>query len=252
MSETSNDPRLMMHAALDGELDAAGEIAFERALAEDPALAKEFQRQQALRRALRDKFAGEAAPGALRARIEASVRPARAFSRRDVFSTAASLVLGIGIGGGAMFLGLGERRAPSPGDALVASHRRALLAANPVDIASNDRHNVRPWFDAHIAVSPPTPDLAAQGFPLVGGRIEVIQGAPAPTLVYRYKEHYISLTALPAASVATPAATPAGYHIVVWRGEGFNYWAISDVDQPQLEDFARAFKAAVDSSTPPR
>jgi anti-sigma factor RsiW len=252
MSETSFDQRLMMHAALDGELDAAGEIAFERALAEDPALAKEFLRQKALHRALREKFAGETAPAALRARIEALGRPARAFSRRDAFSLAASLALGVGIGGGAMFLGLGERREPGLADALVAGHRRALLAASPVDIASNDRHNVRPWFDAHIAVSPPTPDLAAQGFPLVGGRVDVIQGAPAPTLVYRYKEHYISLTALPAASAAIPGATPAGYHIVVWRGEGFNYWAISDADQPQLENFARAFKAAVDSAPTPR
>ncbi len=248
MSETSLDQRLLMHAALDGELDAAGEIAFERALAEDPALAQEFLRQQALRHVLREKFASEAAPAALHARIEALARPARAVSRRDVFSLAASLALGVGVGGGAMFLALGDRREPGLVDALVAGHRRALLAASPVDIASNDRHNVRPWFDAHIAVSPPTPDLATQGFPLVGGRVDVIQGAPAPTLVYRHNEHYISLTALPAASATIPQAAPAGYHIVAWRGEGFNYWAISDADQPQLENFARAFKAATDSA----
>lgn len=252
MSVTPVDQRLMLHAALDGELDAAGEVAFERALADDPALAKEFQRQQALRRALRESFAGEAAPPALRARVEASVRPARAFNRRQALSMAASLVLGVGIGGGAMYLGLGERPAPALTDALIAGHRRALLAASPVDVASNDRHNVRPWFDAHIAVSPPTPDLVAQGFPLVGGRIDVIQGAPAPTLVYRAKEHYISVSALPASAAASPAAAPAGYHIVAWRGEGFNYWAVSDADQPRLEEFARAFQSAANGLTPPK
>jgi anti-sigma factor RsiW len=253
MSETSIDRRLMMHAAVDGELDAGGAIAFERALADDPELAKEFERQRALRRALREKFAGEAAPPALRARIESSVRPAPAFSRRHTLSLAASLaaslVVGIGIGGGAMFVELGQRGAPDLADALVAGHRRALLAASPVDVASNDLHNVRHWFGAHIAVSPPTPDLAAQGFSLVGGRVDVIHGAPAPTLVYRYKEHYISVTVLPAAGVTAPTVAPAGYHIVSWRGEGFNCWAISDSDLPQLEDFARAFKAAVHGSS---
>jgi anti-sigma factor RsiW len=136
-------------------------------------------------------------------------------------------------------------------DALVDSHRRALLAASPVDIASNDRHNVRPWFDAHIAVSPPAPDLAAQGFPLVGGRVDVIEGAPAPTLVYRLDEHAVSVTALPAASASTPGATPAGYHVLAWRGEGFSYWAVSDADQPRLEQFVRAFRAAIDNARPP-
>ena len=244
MSEASMDPRLTMQAALDGELDAAGEIAFERQLADDPALAKEFQRLQALRRVLRENLAGEAAPAALRARVAAMARPARGFSRREALSLAASLALGVAIGGGATLFALGERQAPGPTEALVDAHRRALLAASPVDIASNDRHNVRPWFDAHIAVSPPAPDLAARGFPLVGGRVDVIEGAPAPTLVYRLNEHAVSVTALPAARAATPGASPAGYHVLAWRGEDFSYWAVSDADEPRLQDFVRAFRAA--------
>jgi anti-sigma factor RsiW len=251
MSVSPLDQRLLLHAALDGELDAADEIAFERALANDAALAKEFERQKALRRALREKFAGEAAPAALRARIGAKVRPPPAFNRRQLMSMAASLVLGVGLGGGAVYTQLADRGAQSPQDALIAGHRRALLAASPVDVATNDRHNVRPWFDARIAVSPPTPDLAAQGFPLVGGRIDVIGGAPAPTLVYRAKEHYISVTALPASTALAPSPAPAGYHIVAWRGEGFNYWAISDADRPRLEEFVSAFKA-VAANAPPR
>jgi anti-sigma factor RsiW len=247
MSEASMDPRLMMQAALDGELDAAGALAFERQRADDPALAKEFQRLQALRRVLRENFADEAAPAALRARVAARARPARGFSRREAFSLAASLAMGVVLGGGAMRLALGERTAPGLTDALVDAHRRALLAAGPVDIASNDRHSVRPWFDAHIAVSPPAPDLAAQGFPLVGGRVDVIEGAAAPTLVYRLNEHTVSVTALPTARAATPGASPAGYHVLAWRGEDFSYWAVSDADEPRLQDFVRAFRAATNS-----
>ena len=81
---------------------------------------------------------------------------------------------------------------------LVDDHRRALLAREAIDIASSDRHTVKPWFDARLAVSPPVVDLAAQGFALVGGRADVVEGLPAPTLVYRLREHLISLTALPA------------------------------------------------------
>ena len=231
-----------MHAALDGELDAAGMVAFERALADDPEFAKEFHRQQALRRVMRETFAGEVAPAALRARVEASVRPAPAVSRRHALSRAATFALGVGLGAAAILLSASERRTADLTDALVAGHRRSLLAASPVDIASNDRHAVRPWFDARIAISPPTPELAA--FPLVGGRVDVIQGAPAPTLVYRTKEHYISVTFLPAAAAGSTATAPEGFHVAVWQGRDFVAWAISDADPSRLDEFARTFKAA--------
>jgi anti-sigma factor RsiW len=245
MSHTPFDRRLMIHAALDGELDASGMVAFERAMADDPQLANDFQRQQELRRVLRDKFAGEAAPAALRARVESRVAPARMVSRRIALSSAAAFVLGIGLGGAATFALLRiERRATDLTDDVVSAHRRALLAASPVDIASNDHQNVRPWFDARTAISPPTPDLAARGFPLVGGRVDVVQDGPVPALVYRYKEHYISLTSLPRGALTSPAFAPEGYRVVVWQDGNFVYWAISDADQSHLEDFARAFQAA--------
>ncbi len=121
------------------------------------------------------------------------------------------------------------------------SHRRSLLAASPTDIASSDRHTVRPWFEAKLGLSPPTIDLAEAGFPLVGGRVEVIGGKPEPVLVYRRRQHLITLAAIPLApgEANTPAHTKVveGYNMVQWDQSGFGYWAVSDLDAPELKTF---------------
>ena len=88
-------------------------------------------------------------------------------------------------------------------------------------------------------------DLAPQGFPLVGGRIDVIAGAPVPTLVYRHREHLISLSAMPAASLsATARREIRGYNLLGWNDGGLAYWAVSDLGADELDGFARVFRAA--------
>ena len=95
------------------------------------------------------------------------------------------------------------------GDQLIAAaHRRSLLAASPVDVASSDRHTVKPWLDARLGVSPPAPDLATSGFALVGGRVDVLEQQVVPTFVYRHNKHAISLVARPESS---GAAVPRGF-----------------------------------------
>jgi anti-sigma factor RsiW len=284
MTDASIDPRLLMQAALDGELDASGQLAFERTLAGDPTLAKEYERLVALRRTLRENFPRETAPPALLTRVEglvdtssavlpfkprsasgatrvagmgltrfAAMGPTRfaamGLTRFAAMGIAASVALGMVIGGGTTWWEIGRDQQPGLVDELVSGHRRALLAEAPVDIASNDRHNVRPWFDAHIAVSPPAPDLSAQGFPLLGGRVDVFDGAPAPTLVYRIHEHFVSVTALPASRSAGSDAPAGGYHVLSWRGIGFTFWAVTDADLPELDKFVGAFKAAATNGT---
>jgi anti-sigma factor RsiW len=248
MSDDPIDPRLILQAALDGELDAAAQADFERRLAEDPALAADYARHATLQRVLQTRIPRERAPAGLRARLDALssppiTQPAQPL-RRDFMKMAAALAVGLGLGGGATFLALGPRE-PDVVDALITSHRRALLSGTPVDIASNDRHNVRPWFDARIAISPPAPDLAAQGFPLLGGRVDVIGGAPAPALVYRLGAHVVSVTALPAASPSLQTAGNAGFHALSWRASGFTFWAVSDADRHELDGFVGTFKAAI-------
>jgi anti-sigma factor RsiW len=141
-------------------------------------------------------------------------------------------------------LGPGGQESGTPvAPLVVASHMRSLMASQPIDVASSDRHTVKPWFNGKLPESPRVVDLTAQGFPLVGGRIDVIGLTPAPTLVYRHRLHVISLTALPARLGVTPPHAIDGYNIVDWTEGGITYWAVSDLSAPELEDFARAFRA---------
>jgi len=129
---------------------------------------------------------------------------------------------------------------------LIADHKRGLLSGQPVDIASSDRHTVKPWFDSHFALAPQVVDLGTEGFPLAGGRIEVIGGQPVPTLVYRRREHLISLTALPAGTLRSPGTqTVEGYSILGWRMGETDYWAVSNLDPSELEKFRQAFETAI-------
>jgi anti-sigma factor RsiW len=238
----AQDDRLWLNAYIDGELDPAHVLEFEQRLAADPALAAEQARLVALRGAIRERVPRERASPQLRRRVAALARPQPAPGWRAL---AASVAVAFVAGSAATFVALGPvGQGPLPvAPQLVASHMRSLMASQPIDIASSDRHTVKPWFNGKLPESPRVVDLASQGFPLVGGRIDVIGLTPVPTLVYRHRLHVISLTALPARLGATPPRAIDGYNIVDWTDGDITYWAVSDVSAPDLEDFARAFRA---------
>jgi anti-sigma factor RsiW len=242
---TEND-RLLLNAYIDGELDPAHVLEFERRLAEDRALADERARIEALRGAMRERLPRATASPELRRRIAALARP-RPFAinwgaGRGWGAMAASIVAAFVIGSAATYLAIrGDRREP---EFLVSSHMRGLMASQPVEVASTDRHTVKPWFNGKLPQSPRVIDLAAQGFPLMGGRIDVIGLTPAPTLVYRARQHVISLTALPSSLRARGPLRPIdGYNVVEWTDGALAYWAVSDLAAPELENFAKAFRA---------
>jgi hypothetical protein len=117
----------------------------------------------------------------------------------------------------------------------------------PVDVVSSDRHTVKPWFNGRIPISPRVVDLAKENFPLIGGRIDVVGQAPVSTLVYRHAKHLISLTAMPIDSRFELEKTPRavnGYNVVHWVDNGVSYWAISDLQAKELEEFAQLFRTA--------
>jgi anti-sigma factor RsiW len=249
VTTTEND-RLLLNAYIDGELDPAHVLEFERRLADNPALADERMRIEALRGAMRERLPREAASPELRRRVAALARP-RPFAA-DWGATrgwaakwgamAASIAVAFVLGSAATYLAIGPGRGEP--ELLVASHVRALMASQPIDVASSDRHTVKPWFNGKLPQSPRVVDLAAQGFPLVGGRIDVIGLTPAPTLVYRARQHVISLTALPASLRAGAPIRPIdGYNVVEWTDGPLTYWAVSDLAASELESFAKAFRA---------
>jgi anti-sigma factor RsiW len=248
---STGDETLLTHAALDGELDAAGMLDFENRLAANPSLTAEYGRLNALREVMHRELGKPVAPPALRQRIAAMATPSIAPHATPASwrAMAASFILAAGLGSASTWLALRPAiEDTNLAGTLVADHKRGLLSGQPADVASSDRHTVKPWFATRFALAPKVVDLGPQGFPLAGGRIDIIAGAPAPVLVYRHKEHFISLTALPARGSPPPAAFVVdGYSVEVWRDGGTEYWAISDIDPAGLANFRQLFDAATKS-----
>lgn len=243
------DDRLLLDAYVDGELDPANALAFERRLAADPALERQLNRLAALRTAVRERLPRAAASAELRRRVAALAQPPAAAGaprrrgRSWAAALAACMVAAFAAGSAATWLSLGAAPDPLP-ERLVASHMRGLMANDTVEVTSSDRHVVKPWFNGRLPGSPRVVNLAAAGFALVGGRIDIIGLTPVPTLVYRARLHVISLTALPPGDRrAAPPRAINGYNIVQWNDGGVAYWAVSDLAMPDLESFAAAFRA---------
>ena len=132
-------------------------------------------------------------------------------------------------------------------DELVAAHARSLLSARATDVASSDRHTVKPWFSGKLDFSPAVYDLAAQGFPLTGARIDYVGRRPVAVLVYRRHQHAVNLFVWPMASGEAPAkAARQGYNLLHWTRAGLAYWAVSDLNAAELAEMRDMLLQAVD------
>ncbi len=134
---------------------------------------------------------------------------------------------------------------------MVAGYLRVAMADHPVEVASSDRHTVKPWFAGRIDYAPPVHDLTAEGFPLVGGRLDVVAGRKVAVLVYRRNQHRVALT--PVARERRPATSPPtvtqrdGFALAEWRHGGFDMRAVSDLAPAEMSSFATAVDRAVDA-----
>jgi len=248
MSDPSRESALRANAALDGELDAANALEFERELARDPDLRALHARLGAARDAVRRSAPRESAPEALRERVlrlpEGAEAPVRRVRLGSVpLALAASLALVAAIGALAWMLRAGGGRDPEL-QALVSGYMRAQVSGQPFDVASSDRHTVKPWLASRVTLGAQVIDLASAGYPLAGGRIDIVDHAPVPTLVYRRREHFISVSELPLRDARSWRGAVEGYHVESWADSERAYVAISDIDAPELADFAEAFRRA--------
>jgi anti-sigma factor RsiW len=242
----SRQDELLLNAYLDGELEAIDAGRFEQRLGAERELAASVEAGRALRAALRSGLADDVPSPSLRPRILASIAPARPRAGASWRALAASFLMGAVLAGGLGVAVLQDRADDTLIDAVVSNHMRALMAPQPIDIPSSDHHTVKPWFNGKVPFAPAVPDLGAQGFPLVGGRLDVIGLQPATTIVYAYGKHLISVTAMPSAEAAAASITSKverGYLALSWSEGGVAYWAVSDAAPQELERFVKLFRA---------
>jgi anti-sigma factor RsiW len=237
----------MVDAYVDGELTAVESAAFERALHGCPDCRKRLELARAMSGLLRE-LPAEPAPDLLRARVERELRTiaGRPRERLRWLAMAASLIVAVGIG---WLGGVSTGRERNDPDALVASYLRVAMAEHPVDVASSDQHTVKPWYAGRIDYAPPVHDLTTQGFPLLGGRLDVVDGRKVAVLVYRRNQHKLAVSLWPAASAANAPARVTqrdGFTVGEWRRGGFEWRAVSDISAGEMSSFAAALDKAID------
>src|SRR5512144_301470 len=240
---------LLVHAYLDGELDPANALSVGQQMSQEPALAAEAERVKELQKLIHDRLPRESAPLGLRARIESSVGGTRhERAKPSWLALAASIAVAAVVTGTSTWLVVDSRQQPMQvAELLVSDHIRGLMAPEPVDVVSSDRHTVKPWFNGRISNSPRVVDLARDDFPLIGGRVDVVGRTPVATLVYRHAHHVISLPAVLADSKFAFNGSPRsiyGYNVVHWSENGVSYWAISDLEAKELDVFAQLFRTS--------
>ena len=232
----------LLQSYCDGALDPAAAGEFERRMAGDESLRARHHQIMSLRRRLHTLPQGDPPPDLL-ARVTSAVDAEGSRQRRWSWQAmAASALIGAVLAGSVMLTIDRNNARQDIARQVVASHIRGLLAPQPYDVASSDRHTVKPWFTTRIPESPQVVDLASQGFALAGGRVDVIGRDPVATIVYRHAAHTVSLTTLRPGQTL-PAETIAGYNVRSWSDGDFTYVAISDLPNDDLEAFERAFSA---------
>ncbi len=244
-------------AYLDGELAAVDARELEAHLAQCLECTRFRDGRLALRAAIATHVPTFQAPPALRERIRAAAqgrgRGSRRFAVRNWWrplALAASLaVVALGSWSLAVQRAAGDRLT----DELFASHIRSLMPGHLTDVVSSDQHTVKPWFNGRLDFSPPVFDFAGRGYPLLGGRLDYVDGRTVAALVYGRRQHVINVFLWPAAHGPTGGPNTRdrqGYHMTHWTTADYTYWVVSDLGLGELQDFAQLLRQA-DSNVQP-
>ena len=244
MSTEHENIRELLHAYVDGELDLANTRETERHLQSCADCRGTEKAIRELRATLTKESTAYRAPAHLRRNVRTALRREARSTQQTLspwlmFATGAAfaaLVLGF-----ALLQTTRAARTDAIVSQVVANHVRSLLAAQLVDVVSSDQHTVKPWFNGKIDFAPEVRDLSANGFPLVGGRLDYLDGKTIAALVYHRNKHPINLfiTPVPTSQSKSPtAATRRGYNVLSWTNNGMKYWAVSDLNQAELRGFS--------------
>jgi anti-sigma factor RsiW len=236
----------LIEAYIDGELDAAQGAEVLRHLDECQDCALAHQRLTRLSTDLRTLAPRYAAPGDLRNRIMNGVgrQPVEIPRRRAIASwaIAATVLLAISAGWNAMLLQSRKTAGDAIAQEIVSSHVRSLIGDHLLDVPSTDQHNVKPWFNGRLDYAPDVKDFAAEGFALIGGRVDYLDHRPVAALVYKRRQHVINLFVWPSTSGLSAPGAVSGFNLVVWKRAGMEYCAISDLNEAELRQFADLYR----------
>ena len=250
---TCTDIQTAIHGYLDGELDAVRNLEIEQHLQHCAACSQTYKADQTLQRAIKTDSHYYRAPADLRKRIQSSIRqvgkskllfPAMPWRWLAVAASVAFVV----ILAWALFPRLhGLDAEQLVAQEVVSSHVRSLMVDHVADVMSSDQHTVKPWFTGKLDFSPSVKNLANEGFPLVGGRLDYLENRAVAALVYQRQNHFINVFIWPSSHdthANTKALARQGYHLVHWSKAGMTYWVISDLNDTELQEFVRLVQAS--------
>jgi anti-sigma factor RsiW len=249
--------RELLDADFDDELMPDERADVRAHVARCPDCARARDELAATSRALREGLPRYAAPDVLTARIRGSLAEAQTevasvtpgarpsvISRHWIRLAAAGLV--IAAASGATTFGVVWDRSASPPvqEQVLASHVRSLMPGHLTDVASTNQHNVKPWFNGRIDLSPPVPGLDSAGFVLDGGRLDYVAGRAVAAVVYRRRQHVVNVFSWPETGGDTRTSTISaqGYHLVSWRSDDVAFWTVSDLNAAELSQFVTLFQ----------
>lgn len=226
-----DDAQPILDAYLDGELDAGNVLAVEGHLSTCVACQARIDAAKALSASIRDASLYQPAPFRLRNQVRRTLRP-RLAPWRLLGGLAALLAVLVGLSL------LVSRRPDGLARTVVDAHVRSLMAAHLLDVASSDRHTVKPWFLGKLEYAVDVPDFAAEGFPLAGGRLDLIDGHRVAALVYRRRDHPVNVFIWPCENPGSAEGTLEGYHYLHWVQDGRCWWMVSDVNAEDMHTLA--------------
>jgi anti-sigma factor RsiW len=237
----------LLNGYVDGELDLINHLQIEEHLQTCLSCRQANENLLKLKSAIDDKSLYFNASPDLQKRIKTALREENQESPKAKFwqwrwlAVAASTVFAV------IILGLIFFQTNSDKDELLAkevvsNHIRSMMENHLTDVPSSDQHTVKPWFDGKLDYSPPVIDLASQGFSLVGGRLDYAGSRPVAALVYQRRQHFINLFVFPStdnSDSGNKMSTRKGYNLIRWSKSGMTFWAVSDLNLNELQEFTQ-------------